>query len=76
VSGRVTNRVAIVEAVKVRDIRIGVTPRAVLVCLLDDPTELTLDDPDGTGWMLNYCDLHGHSFISYPQGTGCERKIQ
>jgi hypothetical protein len=61
----VTNRVAIVEAVVVRDIRIGVTPRAVLVCLLNDATEVTFDDADGARWVLHYLDLHFLTF-RYP----------
>jgi hypothetical protein len=61
----VTDSLAIVEAVVVGDICIGVAPRTILVRLLDDPTELTLDDADGTRWVLNYCDLHFLTF-RYP----------
>jgi hypothetical protein len=60
----------------VRDIRIGVAPGAVLVGTLNDATEVTLDDPHGSGGVLHDLDVHGHSFISYPQGTGCKPKIQ
>jgi hypothetical protein len=61
----VTDSVAIVEAVVVRDIRIGVTPGAVLVSLLNDATEVTFDDADGARWVLHYLDLHFLTF-RYP----------
>jgi hypothetical protein len=60
-----TDSVAIVEAVKVRNVCIGVTPGAVLVSLLNDATEVTFDDADGARWVLHYLDLHFLTF-RYP----------
>jgi hypothetical protein len=67
-----TDFLSCIHAVKVRNVGVGVAPRAVLVGLLNDSTEVAVDDADGTRWVLHYLDLHFLTFRYYDTTSAAE----
>jgi hypothetical protein len=74
--GRVTNRVAIVEAVVVRDICIGLAPLAISDRLLcDAEVRADLYDADGARRVVHDLNVHSLTF-RYPQGIRPGSRLQ